>query len=446
LSQPYTGVEFRPAVLGNPRFFLPKCFSSPVFPDKQEAGVRLSGCLPFRLKILVNTTDVGSDMTLKTIDELKGLDLVMPDWESWQHHPNSDFCHFRLVCSVRQDTFPHVVVIEEGGSPRALVAGRIEKTCVAPTLGYLKLGRMTIRSLTVIHEGALGRLESADGARIADHWNELLRGGKVDAIVLHQVREESPLLDAAVSHISRWRRDSLLKWSVHRSMKITQEKGFLEARMRSKHRSWVRKKLRELESSFPGRVVWTWVDRFEEVDELCREIEAIAAATYQRGLGAGFVNNAEQRQRYRLFAARRQLRVCLLKIDNKIRAFWIGIKYGDTFHSDATGYDPGIASFEPGTLLFLRMIDALVEEGTRDLDFGLGDAFYKERFADRSWRETNVRIFAPTLKGLFLCSVLKAVNFADLAARRLVEKTRLSTRLKTSWRRRLRGAAAKAKS
>jgi hypothetical protein len=56
------------------------------------------------------------------------------------------------------------------------------------------------------------------------------------------------------------------------------------------------------------------------------------------------------------------------------------------------------------------------EEGIPRMDFGLGDAFYKQRFGTEGWEEASVFIFAPTLRGLVF-NVLRTstVGTAQLA-------------------------------
>ena len=109
---------------------------------------------------------------------------------------------------------------------------------------------------------------------------------------------------------------------------------------------------------------------FDDIASLCTRLDGVAGRTYQRGLGAGFFDNEEYRQRFALFARRGQLRVELLEIDGIARAFWFGIVYDGVFHSSETGYDPELREYEVGTLMFIRMSDELAREGVSRLDFG----------------------------------------------------------------------------
>lgn len=373
--------------------------------------------------------------SLRTLDE---LDAVRAFWERSQHHANSDLEQFRLVCSLRQEVErPLVTVVEEDdGTPIALLAGRLEHQAFEPTIGYLRLARWPATILAVIHHGALGRLDGATAAAAVEHLRRLLRDGVADAVQFHWLDERSPLLQALRSAPSLRLCDRTPCWSTHRGMTLDHGRPFVETRLRAKHRSSLRKRQKDLDAAFPGAVRWRWLTGFDDIPGLCESLERVAARTYQRGLGAGFFDGDEYRRRFELFAARGQLRVQLLEIGGSVRAFWFGTVYDGVFHSSETGYDPELAEFEVGTLMFIRMIEALIEEGVGSVDFGLGDAFYKERFGDHSWRETPVWLFAPTAKGAAMMLMLKGSRLIDASARRLVERAGLTDRIKALWRRR----------
>jgi hypothetical protein len=217
-------------------------------------------------------------------------------------------------------------------------------------------------------------------------------------------------------------------------MALPAQSGLLET-LRGKHRTHLRKREKELDASFPGRITWRWLTHFDDIKALCARLEQVASMTYQRGIGAGFYNNEEFRRRFELFAGRDQLRVQLLEIDGQARAFWFGFVYGDSFHSSETGYDPVLRDHEVGTLMFVRMVDELAREGVRRLDFGLGDAHYKERFGHRVWRETSVWLYAPTLKGAALMIYIRVLAVVEQAVRRLVDRLGLRDKIKNAWRR-----------
>jgi len=377
-------------------------------------------------------------MKIGIIKTFQELEAVRTDWERWQNHPNNDFAQFKMVCHLRPEVeCPCVTVIEQNGEPHALLAGRLERTQFAPSIGYLTPVRISAKVLTVIHQGLLGKMDEETAMKSVHYLWSLLGSGVADAIEFHYLSENSPLLQALRLYGSRWFCEKKPRWSIHWERALPAEGSFIEHKVRAKHRSWIRKKERELESAFPGKISWRWMSRFDDVPGLCARLEEVAVRTYQRGLGTGFIDNEEYRQRFALFGRRGQLRVQLLEIDGRVRAFWFGTVYQGVFHLSETGYDPDLSRYEVGTLIFIRMNDELAREGVRKLDFGIGDALYKRRFGDQSWREATVWLFAPTTKGLALRSSKGLFATIDNLGRRLTQKIGVLDRLKTGWRRRL---------
>ena len=375
-------------------------------------------------------------MNIRVIRALQDLDSVRGYWEQWQSHTNNDLAQFELVCRMRPEVeCPFVTVIERNAQPHALLVGRLERTAFAPSIGYVQPVRVPARVLAVIHQGVVGPLDDESASQSIRHLRSLLRSGDADAVTFHHLSEHSPLLKALQSDRTSWLCEKTPRWSTHREMMLPSNGGFLDQKVRGKHRTWIRKRQKELDAAFPGRVAWNWVTDFNDIPALCARLEEVAAKTYQRGLGAGFFDNEEFRRRFELFASRKQLRVQLLEIDGNARAFWFGFVYQGVFHSSETGYDPELRDFEVGTLMFVRMVEELVREGVGQLDFGLGDAHYKERFGDRSWRETSVWLFAPTAKGVAMMLLLRLSYLLDGTARRVLERTGLTDKIKAIWRR-----------
>lgn len=371
----------------------------------------------------------------------KDILAIREPWEELQHHPNSDFEHYLLVCKLRKEIVsPWALSIWKEGECKGIVAGRIEDTMIRPQIGYAKLPRVKTRALQIIHEGILGEMDFQGAEALVSTIDEMLRARKVDMVNFPSLPERFSCLWEALRKENRMIIGVINpRWSVHRALTLEKKPGFLLERMRSKHRSWVKRKEKELLEAFSDKVKWSWHSNSIEVPSTCTKMEAVARTTYQRGLGAGFVDDYETRNRLSLFAKRNQLRVMLLELDVEPSCFWYGVVYKSTFHASATGYRPDMARYEMGTLALLKMVDYLIAEGIEKLDFGLGDAYYKERFSDVSWREASCSIFANTTKGLILRNYIKAASWLDACARSLAEDIRLTSKIKKVWRQKVRG-------
>jgi CelD/BcsL family acetyltransferase involved in cellulose biosynthesis len=183
-------------------------------------------------------------------------------------------------------------------------------------------------------------------------------------------------------------------------------------------------------------VNFTCASRPEELEPVLPHMEAVAQKTYQRGLGVGFENSPEVLARLRLFAQKGWLRVYILYIEGVPCSFWTGSVYEGVFLSEYMGYDPALHEHSVGTVTIINTLEALCERGIQEVDFGIGPADYKERFANRRLMEHSARIFAPTLKGATLNAFYTVAGFADSGIRSVLEKTRLLPKLKKMWRQR----------
>lgn len=377
-------------------------------------------------------------MKFRIINTFEELEVIRTCWEQWQDRPNNDFAQFKMLCQLRAEVESVcVIVIEINNQPRALLAGRVENRQFVPSVGYMTPLKISAKVMTLIHQGVLGEMDQEIAKETVSQLWSLLRSGVADAIEFNNLPEDSPLLEALQHYGSGIFYEGNSRWSIHRQMTIPAEGEFLKSKVGSKQRWKIRKRQQEIETAFPNKIRWCWISQVDDVPRLCARLEETAAHTYQRALGVGFVDDEEQRRRVALFSSQGQFRAQTLEIDGKIEAFWIGVVCRNIFYSSATGYNQALSAYEIGTLVFVHMVDELAREGVHKLDFGGGDAVYKQRFGDRSWRESTVCLFAPTGKGLFLRSIRSLFFAIDLLGRSMIERMGLLDRLKTGWRRRL---------
>jgi CelD/BcsL family acetyltransferase involved in cellulose biosynthesis len=192
-----------------------------------------------------------------------------------------------------------------------------------------------------------------------------------------------------------------------------------------------------------GNVRVKCFQRDSELPELFRDAEVIAQKTYQRGLGVGFEDSQAMRDRLGFEARRGGLRAYVLYVADRPSAFWIGTVYKRTFFSSFMGYDPSLARYSPGTFLLLQVIEGFCADNEREvttIDFGLGDAAYKQLLGDNEWQEASVYLFGPGLRSVAFNLVRTPVSLLDKVLRRALVRTNLLARVKHLWRQRARRA------
>lgn len=381
-------------------------------------------------------TDLMTSSTLTLRDSYEVLPSLRPAWERLEHHPNSAYEHFEFVCRhLPQVVSPMVIAIQEANQTKLILAGRLEKTKLCPRLGYLRLPAFPVRVWTVVHEGLLGEIDPADARIIACHFLDVLQRGHCDAIQIRALKRSHAAL---WTELGQWPYVGVghkrPRWSKHYSLRLPAEPDILLRKMRSKHRTWLQGRRKKLEETFPQAVRWAWFGPGADLDILCKDAENVARTTYQRRLGAGFMDNEFTRAKLAFLARKKMVRFAMLYVNKEPKAFWQGTIFGQTFYSAATGYTSEMQPFEVGTLLFLWMVNRLVEEGVRRLDFGLGEAPYKERFSSEHWESADIILFGPTIRSRLRGIYYAAFQQLNLQVESLLRRVALDQKVKRWWR------------
>ena len=363
------------------------------------------------------------------------LEEVRSFWLSENRHPDSDPDFYQLFLASRgPGTRPHVMVAKEGGAVKALLLGRVEDSEVAVRLGYFTLFRMRVRQFVSLQFGCLGDPCGSMQDAIVRALCGGLRGAGLDRAVLYNLPVDGglfesacrvpplPLRDFANRTASRWR--TTLPASLDE---------FLKRRSR-KHRYWLKRIGRVFEKAHPGRVRYETYSSTADVEPFCRHAEKVAQKTYQRGLAVGFRYDEETKRRLELAAKKGWMRGYVMFLGNEPVAFWFGRLYRGVMALDWTGYAPEYRKYEPGTILFMKMVEDLCRANVREIDYGTGTSFYKERFGDVHTQEGFVSIHAPSARGLLASAMITVDACLNRTAKAVAESLRIGDRLKRFWR------------
>jgi hypothetical protein len=207
---------------------------------------------------------------------------------------------------------------------------------------------------------------------------------------------------------------------------------------KSKHRYGLKRIRKILDRDFEKKILFKVYKQKRNVDEFIVNAEAIAKKTYQWALNQAIRDTPEMRKRLTSFAERSQFRGYILYINNKPCAFWLGRRYKNIFYLMLTGYDPEFKKYELGTVLFVFMIQELIDNTEIEcLDLGFSDQPYKARFGNKSWQEGDLLIFGNNWIGFKLSLLRTIIGFTWLATRELIEKVGIKNKLKRFIRDRL---------
>lgn len=353
-------------------------------------------------------------------------------------HPHADPDFFLSVIAAREGAIrPHAVVVSEAERAVGLVVLRLEETRLPASFGYRTVYNPRVRALTLVPGGSV--LDETAAAAAERSLLDSLQAGEADVAVLPSLRRDSALFRSLTSSVSRARRSHFADVRTHRRLHLPGSfDEFLAARTK-KVRSGVRYDAKRLEQRLGGRLRIERFDSLGDVETIFRDVVRVADLTYQRGLGASFADTPERRQLTTLALERGWFRAWVLYDEEQPIAFWQGHVYRGVYHSGTTGYDPAYGRDRVGIWLLMRVIEELCgDPGVDVLDYGFGDADYKRHFSDESWEESDLAVFAPTIRGYTVNVGRTAVMAAAAQAKGLLVRFGVAGRVKTHWRNRLR--------
>jgi hypothetical protein len=361
-------------------------------------------------------------------------------WERLQAHPNADYQFFKLINSFRREQIEHPCVLEliDGEITSSIWIGRLEQMRQPLQLGYLRLGGLKMKGLVIITGGILGD-DSEDVCKVMlKSALRFVNDNRLDVLVLNYLSCEHPLFKLAKKTSPCWYcRDWGVTPSIHWRMTLPASfDEFLQQRSK-KHRYWLKRLSRVLEEAFPSQVNIRSFKEASEVEDFCRDADAVSKATYQHHLGEAFRADAEYKARCKLLAAQGQLRGYILYVKNEPKAYWMATVYHNTLHLNLTGYVPEMKKFELGTVLLMRLFADHCGTAVRKVDFGHGGAPYKERFGDESYFEASVRIYRVSLRALLVNSLIGVNEKIATGIKTVLLKLGVLQRIKKFWRGRL---------
>jgi Acetyltransferase (GNAT) domain len=388
------------------------------------------------------------ELRIETFRTKSELEVVRDFWISAHTHRDADFEFYQFISELFPHVImPHVIAVYNGGKPKALIVGRIEKRSLDIRIGYWRLRTTKLRTLTFVHGGVIGQLSEEESLAVVRCILSSLENGEATLARFESLDLTSPLYDRAIKMPSFSYSDHFTNAAIHYAWKFN-DKPFLEC-LSSNARYNHRRRTKRLLAAFPGAVR---IERFQDIvdlDRLMCDAELVASKSYQRGLGVGFENSLLMRRRLDFQASKGWLRGYVLYIENSPCAFWIGSLHDKTFYNDFLGYDPDKAKYGPGMYLVFNVLEELFDPHAvcpvSALDLGGGEGDWKASLSNRNWYEAPVHIFASTLQGLCLNALRSAPAMINQGAKALLRETRLLAYVKRKWRARRASEASNSK-
>jgi hypothetical protein len=361
------------------------------------------------------------------------IETLRDFWNSCKPTRDADLDFYLFLVELfPQSLRPHVVVVYDKGFPQSILAGRLELRRLPVKAGYFSIPTPKIKILEFVHGGWLGDRSDRNSKFLINSIMGSLSEREADAVVVQSVDPDSPLAKYARDLPRAWCSDYLINPEIHRFRELTGMRGNFLASLSKNERSKQKKRARELDKNFSTRKIRVF-ETVEEIDQLMHDVEDIARKSYQRGLGVGFSDSQITKARLKYEARVGWLRGYVLYLDERPCAFWIGSLRNRVFVSNFLAFDPAFSQFAPGMYLLLETIGRLASEphGSADcVDFGGGEAPYKERLGNVDRHESHIWIFAPRAVGIGLNLLRSTVGVTTFSVKRVLRASGMFGSLK----------------
>ena len=378
----------------------------------------------------------GADIGIRVLRSTAEIESIRALWLDLCRERDADPDFFLHIVSISPDASPYVLLLERG-ERSGLLVGRIETSKLRIGVGALRVPSPRVRILEFTGGGSLGEIGPAEAAVVRAHLGAMLRRGEVDVVRLHFADPSSALYVECARLSGFFTRDRAVQPISYWTRRLDGGGTTFLASISAKHRSAHRRHERRLLAEFSGAVR---IDRFHDVaslTQLLTDAEHIARRSYQRRIGVGFRDDEIMRRRLKLLAEKGWLRAWLLYFSDRPAALWIGALREGKFLLDYMAYDAALAPLAPGTYLGMKVLEELQnpQSGVRVVDFGPGEAFYKERFGTDKREVATLHIYAATWKGVSTSAMRTGAAAATGAAKALLLRLGALDRIKRRLRR-----------
>jgi CelD/BcsL family acetyltransferase involved in cellulose biosynthesis len=199
---------------------------------------------------------------------------------------------------------------------------------------------------------------------------------------------------------------------------------FMQMVFGPKTRQSLRRKARRLAEK--GEVRLQSLETPEDISPWITKAMQLEKVSWKGEEGVGIFKRATHRAFYHLLmenlAARGRLRLSILTVNDEMVAYEIGILGTDNYCMHGTAFDPAMASFSPGRLLMLHVLEKCIGEKRRIYDFLQNDQEFKRQVSTHASSFWDWIVFPRSLRGAVLLVLVRTLHNCSEWKRRRAKK------------------------
>lgn len=385
---------------------------------------------------------------VKTLDE---IETIRPIWEQMQAaepYPVVNVCVDRYLSVLQAggaEYQPLIVLFYRDEKPYAMLIGRRERRANPVRFGYKTIVNLRLDCMTVLYGGVLGQPDRALSRMVVTHLYTLMKQEGLHAVTFNHLRVDSDFYQQVRRIPCFLCRNCRPVVEAHWRMSVPQELDDFFKSLSKRHRSNLRRTIRQFKERFGNEIRVEHLTQQEDVEGLCADVETVSRRTYQHALGEGFCNNSFFQSILHRDAINGRLLMSVLYVAEQPCAFQWGTVIDKTYFLEKIGYDPHWTEYGVGNVLFVEVLNTLCRgDRIKHIDFGFGDAQYKRSYGDDCWQEAaETYVFAPKVYPLVVNMVCGVGVMATSVAGWIVRTSGMYDWTKKKWRQHLRRRAQK---
>ena len=372
---------------------------------------------------------------LQVIENISDLNSLKVNWDNLysQNSYRSLDAHinrFQTVMDAFSSRNPFVVVVKKSGSLKAILAGHLSFNNSKAWIGYWRFNLPKLRTWNIIYGGIINGTNSDFITDLPAILKKIRKKYKLDSVTMNHVPE--PVYKCLKGNVH-----SITRKEVHWTMNMMENLDSFYKKFSSKHRGAIKSHIRKAEK-LPDFEVRTLTDQ-RDLNELIEDAEKVSRKTYQYALNAGLNDMDVIKKLYADSMENGWLDLNIAYVEKEPVAFQVGHIINETYHLDSIGCDPAYGNSRIGTVLFIKVLDRITgKTELKTMDFGFGDAEYKQRFGDNRWQEISFEIYSLSMKSVYVLTLRTILSSTDRVLKFLMEKMGITAQIKKIWRRVLR--------
>ena len=310
-----------------------------------------------------------------------------------------------LATHVAESDTTFAVVLRDGGQTVSIVPAVIRTERVMRLLDVETL--YLLCDLTTAHSDIL---RVSDRPDIVPAVMDALTGlpGRWDMLRIARLIESSPIALQVTTHLARATLPHRVRReqpSFYLELEQTYER-FLAGRS-AKFRNYLRRKTRQIEAEGKLRILRAGPDL--DVGRAFGHLLSIEERSWKHAHGTAISAIPHQQKFYRLLCegAHRagRLHLMLMYLNDVPIAFNLGVTAAVRYSYLKTSFDEAYRRLSPATVLRARLVETLIDEGVRCLDFPAEPYQWEQQWADTVRWHTSLVVFNRTPRGA-LCRSL----------------------------------------